>query len=77
MRGNRYLLAEIIPTVAARESARTGDEWAVTVAAAGRHAGGTILSERRLHFRKDGDHWRGAEYPDRVILRGGGYELDG
>ena len=36
-----------------------------------------ILTEQGLHFSKVGDRWRCAEYPDLVMLRGGGYEVDG
>ena len=36
-----------------------------------------ILTELGLHFVRDGDRWRCGEYPDLVMLRGGGYEVDG
>jgi hypothetical protein len=36
-----------------------------------------IVTELGLHFTRDGDRWRCAEYPDLVMLRGGGYEVDG
>ena len=35
-----------------------------------------IVTELGLHFTRDGDRWRCAEYPDLVMLRGGGYEVD-
>jgi len=35
------------------------------------------LTEDGLHFRREGDHWRCVEHPDLVMLRGGGYEVDG
>ena len=33
-----------------------------------RHAGGMILTEYRLHFAKDGDHWRCVEFPEPLML---------
>ena len=36
-----------------------------------------ILTEYGLHFTKDGDLWRCVEHPGLVMLRGGGYEVDG
>ena len=36
-----------------------------------------ILTELGLHFRKHGDRWRCVEHPELVMLRGGGYEVDG
>jgi hypothetical protein len=36
-----------------------------------------ILTELGLHFRKDGDRWRCVERPELVMLRSGGYEVDG
>jgi hypothetical protein len=32
-----------------------------------------ILTEQRLHFAKEGDHWRCVEHPDLVMLRGERY----
>jgi len=40
------------------------------------HAPGMILTEYGLHFAKEGDRWRCGEYPDLVMLRGGGYEVN-
>jgi hypothetical protein len=38
---------------------------------------GMILTEYGLHFAKDGTAWRCVEQPGLVMLRGGGYEVDG
>ena len=58
-------------------SARSGDKCAETPAALRVTLPGMILTELGLHFAKEGDRWRCAEYPDLVMLRGGRYEVDG
>jgi hypothetical protein len=36
-----------------------------------------VRAELGLHLTRDGDRWRCVEYPEFVILRGGGHEVDG
>jgi hypothetical protein len=34
-----------------------------------------LCAEYGLHFAKYGDHWRGVEYPDKVMLPGERYPV--
>lgn len=36
-----------------------------------------LAAEYGMHFKREGESWRGVEHPKLVMLRGGGHEVDG